>query len=67
VMPEMGGKELVQELHKIAPHVMVLAITGYTLVEDVQSMREAGILDVIHKPFEVNILASTIRQALDSD
>jgi signal transduction histidine kinase/CheY-like chemotaxis protein len=67
VMPEMGGKELVQELHKIAPHAKVLAITGYTLVEDVQSMRETGILDVIHKPFEVNILASTIRQTLDSD
>ena len=67
VMPEMGGKELVQELRKIAPRVKVLAITGYTLVEDMQSMREAGILDVIHKPFEVNILANSIRRAMDSD
>ncbi|MBN1976275.1 MAG: PAS domain S-box protein [Anaerolineae bacterium] len=67
VMPEMGGKELVQELHKITPRVKVLAITGYTLVEDVQSMRVAGILDVIHKPFEVNTLASAIHQAINSD
>jgi PAS domain S-box-containing protein len=66
VMPEMGGKELVQELRKIAPHVKVLAITGYTLVGDVQSLKKAGILDVIHKPFEVTVLANTIRQALDS-
>jgi PAS domain S-box-containing protein len=67
VMPEMGGKELVQELYKIAPGVKVLAITGYTLVGDVQSLRKAGILDVIRKPFEVTVLANTIRQALDSD
>jgi CheY-like chemotaxis protein len=67
VMPEMGGKELLLELRKMAPGVKVLAITGYTLVEDVQSLRDAGILEVIHKPFEVNVLASTIRQALDSD
>jgi PAS domain S-box-containing protein len=66
VMPEMGGKDLAQELKKIAPHVKVLAITGYTLVEDVEELREGGILDVVHKPFEVNALAEAIRQALDA-
>jgi nitrogen-specific signal transduction histidine kinase/CheY-like chemotaxis protein len=67
VMPEMGGKELTQELRKIAPRVKVLAITGYTLVENVEELKQAGILDIVHKPFEVKTLAEVIRQTLDAD
>jgi PAS domain S-box-containing protein len=67
VMPAMGGKELAQELRKIAPRVRVLAITGYTLVENVEELKRAGILDVVHKPLEVSALAEVIRQALDAD
>lgn len=67
VMPEMGGKELAQELRKIAPRVKVLAITGYTLAEEVKELKQAGILDVIHKPFEVKALAEVVRQTLDAD
>jgi CheY-like chemotaxis protein len=66
VMPEMGGKELTQELRKIAPRVKVLAITGYTLVENVEELKQAGILDVVHKPLEVKALAEVIRQTLDA-
>jgi CheY-like chemotaxis protein len=65
VMPEMGGKELAQELRKIAPHVKVLAITGYAVAEDVEELKQVGILDVVHKPFEVKTLAEVIRQTLD--
>jgi two-component system cell cycle sensor histidine kinase/response regulator CckA len=67
VMPEMGGKELAQELKKIAPHVKVLAITGYTLVENMEELKQAGVSDVVHKPFEVETLAKVIRQTLDAD
>jgi two-component system cell cycle sensor histidine kinase/response regulator CckA len=67
VMPEMGGKELAQELRKIAPRVKVLALTGYTVVENVDELKQAGILDVVHKPFEVKTLAEVIRQTLDAD
>jgi two-component system cell cycle sensor histidine kinase/response regulator CckA len=67
IMPGMGGKELAQELIKIDPRVRVLAITGYTLAEDMEGLRRAGILDVIHKPFEVDTLAEVIRCALDME
>ena len=67
IMPEMGGKELAQELRKIASRVKVLAITGYTLAEEVKELKQAGILDVVHKPFEVKTLAEVIRQTLDAD
>jgi PAS domain S-box-containing protein len=66
VMPEMGGKELAQELKKIAPRVKVLAITGYTLVEDVEELKQEGVLDVVQKPFEVKTLAKVVRRTLDT-
>jgi two-component system cell cycle sensor histidine kinase/response regulator CckA len=67
VMPEMGGKELVEALRRIAPHVRVLAITGYALAEDIEGLRRAGIRNVVQKPLESDVLARIVRQALDTD
>jgi len=65
VMPLMGGKELVQELRKVAPQVRVLGITGYPVGEMAEELRAAGFLDVIRKPFKVDNLAQVVRRALD--
>lgn len=65
IMPEMGGRELVRELKKADPDLKVLAITGYPLTEDLQELREAGIMGVVQKPFEVNTLAEAVRRVLD--
>lgn len=67
VMPVMGGEELVRELGKADPHLKALMITGYALSEDAQELREAGIVEVVQKPFEVNILAEAIRRVLDAE
>jgi len=67
VMPVMGGEELVQELRKADPHLKALMITGYVLSEDVRELREAGVVEVVQKPFEVNILAEAIRRVLDAE
>jgi len=67
VMPEMGGKRLLQELEKITPHVKALAITGYVVHKDLEALKAIGFLDVVQKPFDVETLAQIIRQALDVD
>jgi len=67
VMPEMGGKELVQELTRTNPALKALAITGYVMEKDINGLRETGFLSVIHKPFEADTLALAVRQALDTD
>lgn len=67
VMPEMGGKELIQELRKTNPHLKALAITGYALTEDPRELRTRGILEVVQKPFEVNTLGEVVRRVLDAD
>jgi two-component system cell cycle sensor histidine kinase/response regulator CckA len=67
VMPEMGGRELVQELRKTRPDLKALAITGYVMREDLHELREEGFLDVVHKPFDADALARVVRRALDVD
>jgi CheY-like chemotaxis protein len=67
VMPEMGGKELIQELRKENPHLKAVAMTGYVLAEDLQELKEEGSLEVIYKPLNRNTLAQAVRHALDGD
>ena len=65
VMPEMGGGELMRELSRSEPNLKALGITGYAVQEVAEKLREAGFLNVIHKPFNVDVLAQMIRHALD--
>jgi PAS domain S-box-containing protein len=64
VMPEMGGEALVYELKRLAPACKVLAITGYTMQVGVRTLKEAGFFDVVHKPFDADMLAQVIYRAL---
>jgi len=65
VMPEMGGKRLMQELRKATPDLKVLALTGYAMEKSREELKDAGFLDVVYKPFDVDVLAQIIRRALD--
>ncbi len=66
VMPEMGGKMLIRKLREANPGLKGLAITGYIVEEDIQRLRKAGFLDIVHKPFEVNTLAKAVRRTFDT-
>ena len=65
VMPEMNGKELMERLEKLRPHIKVLFMSGYTG----NVIVHRGILkDDVHflqKPFSVKSLAGKVREVLD--
>lgn len=65
VMPEMGGEELVRELKSLAPNLKAVGITGYAAGQIMEKLREAGFLDIIHKPFGMEVLAQVVRRTLD--
>jgi len=67
VMPVMGGQQLLQTLREETPDLKALAITGYVGRTDPQALKEAGFLDVVHKPFDADYLARVVRHALDGD
>ena len=65
IMPTMGGEELLAALRSENAKLPVLAMTGYVLQKDLESIAGAGFTDVIHKPFDVEEIAALIRRTLD--
>jgi two-component system cell cycle sensor histidine kinase/response regulator CckA len=65
VMPEMGGRELLQEMRAIQPTSRALVITGYALDEDLDALREQGVGGVLLKPFDIGDLGEMVRRVLD--
>jgi two-component system cell cycle sensor histidine kinase/response regulator CckA len=65
VMPELGGRQLVERLRRIRPDVPVLLMSGYTNDAVLrQVISEAGDM-FLEKPFSTDALAHSVRQALD--
>ncbi len=67
VMPGIGGKELLRELRKTVPDLKALAITGYVSPETLQELKDEGFLNIVSKPFTVDVLTSAIHRALHPD
>ncbi len=67
VMPEVGGAAMLQKIRQSGSQVKALAVTGHILAEDLDQLKEAGVKTIIHKPYDVDILAVAVRQALDEE
>ena len=66
VMPEVGGRELVEGALKLRPGVKVLFMSGHTQ----DAVLKEGIVQgtpFLQKPFTVNELACKVRETLDAD
>ncbi len=66
VMPEMGGQELIYELRRQVTGLRAVVITGYALPESLEELKEKGAVDIVRKPFDINVLAGVVRRILDS-
>ena len=67
VMPEVGGAAMLQKIRESGSQVKALAVTGHILAEDLDLLKEAGVTSIIRKPYDVDILANAIREALDGE
>lgn len=65
-MPEMNGLELVRRLKAAGSTLPVIVITGHADVPLAVDAMRAGVVDFIEKPFDEEILLSSIRAALDA-
>ncbi|MBN2369476.1 MAG: PAS domain S-box protein [Vicinamibacteria bacterium] len=66
VMPLVGGRELADRLAAAHPRLRVLFMSGYT--EDIEALRELVDRGVyfLEKPFSAQVLAESVRAALES-
>ena len=65
IMPEMGGRETYSQLKKIDSDVRVVLVSGYSINEQIREILNEGAMDFIQKPFDIEKLASIVRQVLD--
>ena len=66
VMPSMGGKALMRELVRRDPGLPVLAVTGYAMKAETESLKAMGFSDVLRKPFDTLTLAQAVYRNLNS-
>ena len=60
----MGGREAIQELRKIDPKVKAVVSSGYAMDPIMTQCRDYGFCGSIPKPFDLNLLESTVAEAL---
>jgi two-component system sensor histidine kinase EvgS len=60
-MPVMDGVEATKEIKKIRPDLLIVALSAYTLVEDINRAKSAGCVDYIAKPVSKSSLSNVLR------
>ena len=65
-MPEMGGKQCLEELLKMNPYTKVLIASGYAANGPAKEARENGAVGFVSKPFDLKQILLAIRTSLDS-
>jgi len=63
-MPEMNGIDLVREIHRIAPTIGVIFMTGYANLDTAKQAIKEGAYDYIMKPFELVEIRQAITRAV---
>ena len=64
VMPEMGGKALIRALSEAHPGLPAIAVTGYTMRDEISELKDVGFAQVLQKPFDAQSLAEAVEHAL---
>jgi CheY-like chemotaxis protein len=65
-MPRMGGDEVFQEIHKLAPEMPVVLMSGYSEQEATSALASRGLAGFLAKPCSVKDALAVINRALDS-
>ncbi|MFZ0944082.1 MAG: response regulator [Syntrophobacteraceae bacterium] len=64
-MPRMDGLTLLRQVRALYPHILSILITGFGSLESAIQALRLGAYDYIQKPFMVEHVSTTIRNAVD--
>jgi len=65
MMPRLNGLKLVEQLHPLQPQLPIIFITGYLSTISGKTILD-NVAEVIPKPFELDVLRSTVQRLLES-
>jgi PAS domain S-box-containing protein len=66
VMPKMNGRDCFAAMRHINPKAGIILASGFSQEQDVQTMKEQGLLGFIRKPYCLNDLGEIVAQSLRS-
>jgi DNA-binding NtrC family response regulator len=64
-MPEIGGMRILRDIKRARPALPVVIFTGYATVQSAVQAMKLGAADYIEKPFTPDMLATTVKKALE--
>ncbi len=64
-MPSMSGHELLSKAKKARPNVQMIVMSGYGSIEDAVSAMQAGALDFLEKPLNIDAARARVQKALE--
>ena len=67
IMPEMGGRQCLEELREIHPNVKILISSGYPVNEVEKKVIESGARGFVYKPYTIKKMLAAVRDTLDAD
>jgi len=63
-MPEINGLEVARQLHAIRPELPVILMSGYSVSVVADSLRDAGICELLQKPVSLSALTEVVQRVL---
>lgn len=64
VMPDTDGITLLKKIRKINPKQIVIILTGFGDIRSARSAMRFGAYDYVSKPFDINAIIGSIKDAL---
>lgn len=65
-LPDISGMELLHQFRDMYPDLPVIVITAYSSISNAVEAMKEGARDYISKPFDMDILALTVRRVLST-
>jgi DNA-binding NtrC family response regulator len=63
-MPRMNGDEVFEEIHKVAPEVPVILMSGYSQPEATAALADKGLTAFLSKPCSIKEALAAVQKAL---
>ncbi len=67
VMPEKDGVALAQEMKKINPALPIVMMSGYSVQEKKEKIKELGVALCLDKPFSMEEVRAIVKDAIGKD
>ena len=64
-MPEMNGINLLKQVRRLDPHIMVIIVTAYPKIVVAREAIQLGVYDFIVKPIDLDLMVFSVEKAFE--